>query len=273
MRPWTDGSGRPAGGAGELLQWGHGLAAVDGWHAGPSRSTSAGFNGATALRPWTGGCCGRCPFAEVASMGPRPCGRGRAILPAFPACGGRLQWGHGLAAVDGSASHCAYALSVLLQWGHGLAAVDGQQGRGRAAVPSASMGPRPCGRGRGSPQRPSTPGSPGFNGATALRPWTERRATIHGPARMASMGPRPCGRGRSLAEAASRAGAGLQWGHGLAAVDGCAARARVYRELQALQWGHGLAAVDGAPTCGCRRGRPGFNGATALRPWTGAPAG
>ena len=46
--------------------------------AAPSASRPAGFNGATALRPWTE--CGIvCPLAVV----------------------GGLQWGHGLAAVDG----------------------------------------------------------------------------------------------------------------------------------------------------------------------------
>ena len=41
----------------------------------------------------------------------------------------------------------------------------------------------------------------------------------------------------------------LQWGHGLAAVDGAYARLPSYAS-PALQWGHGLAAVDG---CRCRR--------------------
>ena len=37
----------------------------------------------------------------------------------------------------------------------------------------------------------------------------------------------------------------LQWGHGLAAVDG-RDLAVVFPTLMRLQWGHGLAAVDGA---------------------------
>ena len=39
-----------------------------------------------------------------------------------------LQWGHGLAAVDGSARHIQWRIADKLQWGHGLAAVDGGVG-------------------------------------------------------------------------------------------------------------------------------------------------
>ena len=58
-------------------------------------------------------------------MGPRPCGRGRV---------------QAAVAVD--------VLVHVLQWGHGLAAVDGDAGREGAVAGT------------------------GFNGATALRPWT-----------------------------------------------------------------------------------------------------
>ena len=39
--------------------------------------------------------------------------------------GMQLQWGHGLAAVDGRMRSLHARLLKLLQWGHGLAAVDG----------------------------------------------------------------------------------------------------------------------------------------------------
>ena len=60
------------------LQWGRGLAAVEItlpiW---PAVSTTSGFNGAAALRPWK---CdphrNRHAPRSAASMGPRPCGRG-----------------------------------------------------------------------------------------------------------------------------------------------------------------------------------------------------
>ena len=59
----------------------------------------------------------------------------------------------------------------------------------------------------------------------------------------------------------------LQWGHGLAAVDGCPLAGLVALAAE-LQWGHGLAAVDGgARVQRCLGARRGFNGATALRPW------
>ena len=60
------------------------------------------------------------------------------------------------------------------------------------------MGPRPCGRGRH--KYGALAASPGasFNGATALRPWTG--LPRHGPVDQIDL---------------------LQWGHGLAAVDGC----------------------------------------------------
>ena len=40
--------------------------------------------------------------------------------------GGELQWGHGLAAVDGDESGRVWVADSVLQWGHGLAAVDGR---------------------------------------------------------------------------------------------------------------------------------------------------
>ena len=167
------------------------------------------------------------------------------------------------------------------------------QGRADHSRPlRASMGPRPCGRGRRRRRR-RTASTARFNGATALRPWT----VVPGDGALG---------GRDV----------LQWGHGLAAVDGSrtvkpvgaggggfngATALRPWTEkagrapslgyfgfngatalrpwtadyiLQSetghqLQWGHGLAAVDGG--WGRRSGRCGpgcFNGATALRPWT-----
>ena len=131
-------------------------------------------------------------------MGPRPCGRGRTLKP-------------------------LKARSILkpLQWGHGLAAVDGPSSRGQRRVRCR------------------------FNGATALRPWTEwYEATLTDSTKQ------------------------LQWGHGLAAVDGRHVP-RHRHLLNGLQWGHGLAAVDGGGMCRpCQTSTTGFNGATALRPWT-----
>ena len=283
----TDDEDEPEG----ELQWGHGLAAVDGsyvcGHSAPGSGfngatalrpwtavsgigappNNSSFNGATALRPWTGRRLPRRATSPRASMGPRPCGRGRRAAARQPPCqdgcfngatalrpwtGGQpvrsagmrtsfngatalrpwtvrgkpqpiipdstLQWGHGLAAVDGIGNAFLMCADITLQWGHGLAAVDGRARRIRRRRRSASMGPRPCGRGRSSarsePQRyfPSFNGATalrpwtedgqrslyvldlGFNGATALRPWTAGIWPLTRSFPSASMGPRPCGR-------------------------------------------------------------------------------
>ena len=156
------------------------------------------FNGATALRPWT---------------------ETRRAYGGLPSTG--LQWGHGLAAVDGHGSPSLFLRAKYASMGPRPCG----RGRGcgacrRKGATSASMGPRPCGRGRFSPLPP------------------------HSSSVGASMGPRPCGRGRL----ASR-----------------------------LPRGGGQIASMGPRPCG--RGRtvsalsrnlihPGFNGATALRTWT-----
>ena len=59
-----------------------------------------------------------------------------------------------------------------------------------------------------------------FNGATALRPWMVGAPAPGLGRRQASMGPRPCGRGWRRADADRARAVMLQWGHGLAAVDG-----------------------------------------------------
>ena len=184
-----------------------------------SLADRTGFNGATALRPWKGGRSASIHAAGRASMGPRPCGRGRWERLGAALTAAELQWGHGLAAVEG----CPYATLY-------------------GGLPPASMGPRPCGRGRLEFADKFGVVLPGFNGATALRPW--KAAGLHRPPprRRASMGPRPCGRGR-----------------------GTCPRRRA---------GRGVASMGPRP---CGRGRRhsfehanavgGFNGATALRPW------
>ena len=77
MRPWTGVYLAPDVVQAAELQWGHGLAAVDGRAHGKNCGAASSFNGATALRPWT------------------------AEKEAVDAAVAVLQWGHGLAAVDG----------------------------------------------------------------------------------------------------------------------------------------------------------------------------
>ena len=223
LRPWTVRPPAAPPRVSRPLQWGHGLAAVDGYcrlrhEPAPPRS----FNGATALRPWTGRTGAWCTAHErPASMGPRPCGRGRQ---------GRPRRGVG---------RPARASMGPRPCGRGRPRRAARGLRG----PPASMGPRPCGRGRtmtkemhrrarsfngATALRPWTavtvstmwtgPGS--FNGATALRPWTVKTWCNRTGGTFASMGPRPCGRGRTCAAAELFRFTELQWGHGLAAVDG-----------------------------------------------------
>ena len=173
MRPWTDVWIADFSVRFLKLQWGHGLAAVDG------RAVDSG---------------------------------GTFVI--------RLQWGHGLAAVDGVAARFNHAERVALQWGHGLAAVDGRCSRTSCSAGRASMGPRPCGRGR-SQAMPGGRPARSFNGATALRPWTanqgsELHCRRHGFNGATALRPWTAGR-RTLHRLQNRR---LQWGHGLAAVDG-----------------------------------------------------
>ena len=150
LRPWK--ACRPArpSRARHGLQWGHDLAAVEG--------------GAVAQHRRRGG---------GASMGPRPCGRGRSLKRRTHAPCSPLQWGHDLAAVEGLAAAARiksplgfngattlrpwkelrlidrYHDTIQLQWGHDLAAVEGSAWcLPSLRSPGASMGPRPCGRGR-----------------------------------------------------------------------------------------------------------------------------
>ena len=246
MRPWTADGVRRFARAWLSLQWGHGLAAVD----GGSRCRG---------RAW-----------RRASMGPRPCGRGRLRRRDRCCAACELQWGHGLAAVDGGKCGRHVRAALELQWGHGLAAVDGHnRGARRLALCRASMGPRPCGRGRADP--PDAPSMPG----TWLQ-WGHGLAAVDGPSgaghehkqrklqwghglaavdgshglwlwlsdEPASMGPRPCGRGR-------RGGAGA-----VPAPPTCFNGATALRPW--TEW-------ESAPAA---RVQNGFNGATALRPWT-----
>ena len=272
MRPWT---APPVSRHNQRrrLQWGHGLAAVDGACPTMRATRHRSFNGATALRPWTAehgwpqprksswlqwghglaAVDGRCEYGVIAeptpaSMGPRPCGRGRRPksgrrrVPCMASMGPRpCGRGRRVNARNGDRA------AAELQWGHGLAAVDGRSPKqnppariwcfnGATALrPWTALAPSRC-----------MPSWKCFNGATALRPWTDRIP--------AQRDGRRCG---------------LQWGHGLAAVDGLVPD-RVAELVEELQWGHGLAAVDGRFCAGGAVFACCFNGATALRPWTAA---
>ena len=341
MRPWTAQSARVQVAELLRLQWGHGLAAVDGCTCIPSHACAP--RASMGPRPCGRGrrrCRRRRGGHVPASMGPRPCGRGRpcrrsgfgrsgccfngatALRPwtasprpctrSFPL---RFNGATALRPWTADVGEQFFADGSVLQWGHGLAAVDGAARPRHARRRPASMGPRPCGRGRlgdgrrrrgagqlqwghglaavdGRQRKRDGPPLPRFNGATALRPWTDFVIDVptpmaiglqwgHGLAAVDGLGRAPLSHSATCFNGATAlrpwtAGndarahapaATLQWGHGLAAVDGDRHRKRGGCRRQ-LQWGHGLAAVDGRcaapPSCSIR----GFNGATALRPWT-----
>ena len=110
-----------------------------------------------------------------------------------------------------------------------------------------------------------------FNGATALRPWMERPRIVACTARAGFNGatalrPWMVTRAQNWACCAL----GLQWGHGLAAVDGVKVP---LARLPALSFNGATAlrpwmAHDNGVGL---NGRRGFNGATALRPWMARP--
>ena len=59
----------------------------------------------------------------------------------------------------------------------------------------------------------------------------------------------------------------LQWGHGDEAVEEFRSRSSASFWML-LQWGHGDEAVEEDSGAGTKsRGRPRFNGATAMKPW------
>ena len=235
-------------------------------------------------------------FGHGASMGPRPFSRGNAGVQALSTQLNRASMGpRPFSRGNESAATSDSTTAARLQWGHGLSAVEiGAVAAGVVSARLASMGPRPFSRGNGvSAVAGRFPYYGGFNGATAFQPWKSARNLRHAPsarwlqwghglsaveivlrselvveADAASMGPRPFSRGNGRREA--RRGPGprsfngatafqpwkserrmlrettmitLQWGHGLSAVE-IRMRDENESERWQLQWGHGLSAVE-----------------------------
>ena len=172
------------------------------------------------MRPWTAISTAHFTHAVELQWGHGLAAVDGNHLNAEPMPASKLQWGHGLAAVDGTFLVIKPKPNQSLQWGHGLAAVDG----GRRHIESLS--------------------AHGFNGATALRPWTV---------------------GSSISRP-NAAAAGFNGATALRPWTDNSAVVVEYRKW--LQWGHGLAAVDGTCPPPCFQTPTCFNGATALRPWT-----
>ena len=73
-------------------------------------------------------------------------------------------------------------LKMRLQWGHGVSAVECYAGPGHRYLDQlASMGPRRFSRGMWCNWRPGRAGICRFNGATAFQPWNgwDRKTTSH----------------------------------------------------------------------------------------------
>ncbi len=170
-----------------------------------------------------------------ASMGPRPCDRGRlgrynemAVLSMV-----RLQWVHGLVTVGDPLGHRQGPSWTRLQWVHGLVTVGDERRLSQGSTEAkASMGPRPCDRGR--QELCSCDGSPiklqWVHGLVTVGDHTI--ATTKEYLDCASMGPRPCDRGRHSVFAFSRCFSHeLQWVHGLLTVGDPAVPERLRRMI------------------------------------------
>ena len=114
-----------------------------------------------------------------------------------------LQWGHGISAVESISNHRILMSLGPLQWGHGISAVESRHLEiADIQHPRASMGPRHFCR-----------------GILQHREGARRRA-------LASMGPRHFCRGIPRSSGSRGSGQhGLQWGHGISAVESTVAPA------------------------------------------------
>ncbi len=108
-----------------VLQWGHGLAAVESGadlHGANLHGALQWGHGLAAVESYLRNLTPK--FRILASMGPRPRGRGEQAVKVIGLAENALQWGHGLAAVESGEGMYRTFLEAALQWGHGLAAVE-----------------------------------------------------------------------------------------------------------------------------------------------------
>ena len=178
-------------------------------------------------------------------MGPRPFGRGRALLRTDGVEGFRF---NGAAAFRPRKGPRRKGTGRQASSFNGAAAFRPRKARPRRTPPlagKASMGPRPFGRGRGCERSLPAATLPSFNGAAAFRP---RKGRDPFPSRrhglVASMGPRPFGRGRHKTSRRGGTKFWLQWGRGLSAAEGQSPWRRC-SVPKMLQWGRGLSAAEG----------------------------
>ena len=226
-RPFSRGNPATAGALanGLSLQWGHGLSAVETSSLRRTSGIAGRFNGATAFQPWK-----RQAWATVAHKHAGSFNGATAFQPWKPAVSIEKH----PAACDASMGPRPFSrgerrsrmtwdppMFGALQWGHGLSAVE---------TPTVAADGGRC--------------SGCFNGATAFQPWKFLMIRQNlGRIGVASMGPRPFSRGNREARPREHLRLGLQWGHGLTAVE----------------------TADGVPTLFAWEVR--FDGATASQPW------
>ena len=183
-------------------------------------------------------------FPKLASMGPRPNGRGKVMRQRLNWSTKRRQWGRGQTAAERLLAFRRSTANTRRQWGRGQTAAESailgmgilltasrQWGRGQTAAesrrplwPTASRrsvngaaAKRPRKGGVDGPQA----GAPRrVNGAAAKRPRKElTRASERIKAGSASMGPRPNGRGKALADLDDEGDPSRQWGRGQTAAE------------------------------------------------------
>ena len=298
MGPRPDGRGKsggtPKAGNSGLRQWGRGQTAAERCESSRRTIPDACVNGAAARRPrkvdaparlsiarrlrqWGRGQTaaesarrlGR-DVAVLASMGPRPDGRGKLVKNPDDVNLFERQWGRGQTAAERTRDKAICCLQYAASMGprpdgRGKRVDDGQHPRhGRA-----SMGPRPDGRGKFG-RDPCRCLSARVNGAAARRP---RKAAVkvrhHLAWGSASMGPRPDGRGKYAVGWRRCRVCGRQWGRGQTAAE----RIRLAQLVVQLVASMGPR-PDGRGKLSralSLRPRPRVNGAAARRPRKDVP--
>ena len=247
------------------LQWGRDLSVAEWRQCRRCSGPTVCFNGAATFRSRNAEIkrVGQC--ARLASMGPRPFGRGMSMPSAGTSATRPLQWGRDLSVAEWRSLTTRSTTAAALQWGRDLSVAECAVHRaaglmkesfngaatfrsrnecslaGRPPLTAASMGPRPFGRGMERSLESGTVRRPRFNGAATFRSRNVRRR----PRCKAQM-PRFNG----AATFRSR-NAGLDVSH--------------YRLDALLQWGRDLSVAECPQSPESPPPTTGFNGAATFR--------
>ena len=202
-----------------------------------------GVNGAAAKRPRKGHRSRAPASGRPASMGPRPNGRGKYMAACLTAAVVVRQWGRGQTAAESAILRAGDRQVSRRQWGRGQTAAEsagaavvgcrtfsvngaaakrprkvGNPAAAKARGLSASMGPRPNGRGKFL----FDIGGAGGHGRQWGRGQTAAESchrVFGGREYRASMGPRPNGRGKHGPAAITAGTLTRQWGRGQTAAE------------------------------------------------------